>query len=227
MNCEAVAHAANCRVRLLASVVAAEVADKAADCHPLITAVRHDLDHSQDDAFARDRHPRRPGALATPRPAHGEATSRRGPAACAKDTPICVHVRNSGTPGPRGGAQTGPQVMRFGCRRLRHHHNDRSQPDGPRSRRYPVPAAHSGTPRSGRRPRRPPAAPRSTGWPGPENSSASACERPLRRQNPQVTGPGRASPVPAATIGTFRGPYAGESFAAAPPGSSPLPWPSP
>jgi len=32
---------------------------------------------------------------------------------------------------------------------------------------------------------------------------------------PQVTGPGRASPVPAATIDTFRAPYAGESFTAA------------
>jgi hypothetical protein len=29
---------------------------------------------------------------------------------------------------------------------------------------------------------------------------------------PQVAGPGRASPVPAATICTFRAPYAGESF---------------
>jgi hypothetical protein len=44
---------------------------------------------------------------------------------------------------------------------------------------------------------------------------------------PQATGPGRASPVPAVTIDTFRAPYAGESFAAALPGSSPLPWPSP
>ena len=32
---------------------------------------------------------------------------------------------------------------------------------------------------------------------------------------PQVTGPGRASPVPAVTIRTFRAPYAGESLAAA------------
>ena len=32
--------------------------------------------------------------------------------------------------------------------------------------------------------------------------------------NPQVTGPGRASPVPAATLDTFRAPYAGESFSA-------------
>jgi hypothetical protein len=31
---------------------------------------------------------------------------------------------------------------------------------------------------------------------------------------PQVTGPGRASPVPAATVCTFRAPYAGESFGA-------------
>jgi hypothetical protein len=46
-------------------------------------------------------------------------------------------------------------------------------------------------------------------------------------RNPQTAGPGRASPVPAATIGTFRAPYAGESLTAAPPGSSPLPWPSP
>ena len=37
----------------------------------------------------------------------------------------------------------------------------------------------------------------------------------------------RASPVPAATIDTFRPPYAGESLTAALPGSSPLPWPSP
>jgi hypothetical protein len=44
---------------------------------------------------------------------------------------------------------------------------------------------------------------------------------------PQVTGPGRASPVPAATLDAFRAPYAGESFTAALPGSSPLPWPSP
>jgi DDE superfamily endonuclease len=44
---------------------------------------------------------------------------------------------------------------------------------------------------------------------------------------PQVTGPGRASPVPAATIDTFRAPYAGESLTAALPGTSPLPWPSP
>src|SRR6266487_111277 len=44
---------------------------------------------------------------------------------------------------------------------------------------------------------------------------------------PQVTGPGRASPVPAATIDTFRAPYAGEFLTAALPGSSPLPWPSP
>src|SRR6266542_4763157 len=32
---------------------------------------------------------------------------------------------------------------------------------------------------------------------------------------PRVTGPGRASPVPAATIDAFRAPYAGESFTAA------------
>ena len=38
---------------------------------------------------------------------------------------------------------------------------------------------------------------------------------------------GRASPVPAATIRTFRAPYAGKSITAALPGSSPLPWPSP
>ena len=43
----------------------------------------------------------------------------------------------------------------------------------------------------------------------------------------QSAGPGRASPVPAATIRTFRALYAGESFTAALPGSSPLPWPSP
>ena len=35
---------------------------------------------------------------------------------------------------------------------------------------------------------------------------------------PQVTGPGRASPVPAATLDTFRAPYAGESLTAALPG---------
>ncbi len=46
-------------------------------------------------------------------------------------------------------------------------------------------------------------------------------------QTPQPGGPGRASPVPAATICTFRAPYAGGSFTAAPSGSSPLPWPSP
>ncbi len=45
--------------------------------------------------------------------------------------------------------------------------------------------------------------------------------------NPQATGPGRASPVPAATLDAFRAPYAGESFTAALPGSTPLPWPSP
>jgi hypothetical protein len=49
----------------------------------------------------------------------------------------------------------------------------------------------------------------------------------LRQRDPQAAGTGRASPVPAVTIGTFRAPYAGESFAAALPGSSPLPWPSP
>src|SRR5512142_1589338 len=49
----------------------------------------------------------------------------------------------------------------------------------------------------------------------------------LRQQNPQAAGPGRASPVPAATPDTFRAPYAGEFFTAALPGSSPLPWPSP
>jgi hypothetical protein len=44
---------------------------------------------------------------------------------------------------------------------------------------------------------------------------------------PQVTGPEMASPVPAATLDTFRAPYAGESLTAAPPGSLPLPRPSP
>ena len=44
---------------------------------------------------------------------------------------------------------------------------------------------------------------------------------------PQATGPGRASPVPAITIWTFRAPYAGGFLTAAPPGSAPLPWPSP
>jgi hypothetical protein len=33
--------------------------------------------------------------------------------------------------------------------------------------------------------------------------------------DPQAAGPGRASPVPAATLDTFRAPYAGESFTAA------------
>src|SRR5207248_5540178 len=46
-------------------------------------------------------------------------------------------------------------------------------------------------------------------------------------KDPQAAGPGRASPVPAATLDTFRAPYAGESFTAALPGSSPLPRPSP
>ena len=45
--------------------------------------------------------------------------------------------------------------------------------------------------------------------------------------HPQAAGPGRASPVPAVTIDTFRAPYAGEFLAAALPGSAPLPWPSP
>ena len=45
--------------------------------------------------------------------------------------------------------------------------------------------------------------------------------------NSQATGPGRASPVPAATIWTFHAPYAGGSLTAALPGSSPRPWPSP
>ena len=47
------------------------------------------------------------------------------------------------------------------------------------------------------------------------------------KARPHATGPGRVSQVPAATIDTFRAPYAGESFAAALPGSTPLPWPSP
>ena len=46
-------------------------------------------------------------------------------------------------------------------------------------------------------------------------------------RTPQPGGPGRASPVPAVTICTFRAPYAGGSLTAAPSGSSPLPWPSP
>jgi hypothetical protein len=50
---------------------------------------------------------------------------------------------------------------------------------------------------------------------------------PRSGDTPQVTGPGRASPVPAVTIDAFRAPYAGEFLTAAPPGSSPLPWPSP
>src|SRR6201989_35114 len=41
--------------------------------------------------------------------------------------------------------------------------------------------------------------------------------------NPQAAGPGRASPVPAATLDTFRAPYAGEFLTAALPGSTPLP----
>jgi hypothetical protein len=44
---------------------------------------------------------------------------------------------------------------------------------------------------------------------------------------PQAARPGRASPVPAVTLDTFRAPYAGESLTAALPGSTPLPWPSP
>ena len=44
---------------------------------------------------------------------------------------------------------------------------------------------------------------------------------------PQTAGPGRASPVPVATFSTFHAPYAGRSFGAALPGSTPLPWPSP
>jgi len=36
-----------------------------------------------------------------------------------------------------------------------------------------------------------------------------------------------ATPVPAATLDTFRAPYAGEFLTAALPGSTPLPWPSP
>ena len=56
-----------------------------------------------------------------------------------------------------------------------------------------------------------------TGYRTPRSSSG----------NPQAAGPGRASPVPAATVDTFRAPYAGESLTAALPGSSPLPWPSP
>jgi hypothetical protein len=59
-------------------------------------------------------------------------------------------------------------------------------------------------------------------FPGPP---AIGCHAPVTI--PQVTGPGRAFPVPAATIDAFRAPYAGESLTAAPPGSSPLPWPSP
>jgi len=43
----------------------------------------------------------------------------------------------------------------------------------------------------------------------------------------QATGPGRASPVPVVTIWTFHAPYAGGFLAAAVPGSSPRPWPSP
>jgi hypothetical protein len=56
-----------------------------------------------------------------------------------------------------------------------------------------------------------------TGYKTPRSSS----------RNPQAAGPGRASPVPAATLDAFRAPYAGESFTAALPGSTPLPWPSP
>src|SRR3974390_2124662 len=41
---------------------------------------------------------------------------------------------------------------------------------------------------------------------------------------PQATGPGRASPVPAVTLDTFRAPYAGQSLTAALPGTTPLPW---
>jgi hypothetical protein len=53
----------------------------------------------------------------------------------------------------------------------------------------------------------------------------------IRRAAPTTTTadrrPGRASPVPAATVQTFHAPYAGRFFRAALPGSTPLPWPSP
>jgi hypothetical protein len=72
---------------------------------------------------------------------------------------------------------------------------------------------------------RPPPTPtrHATHFPGsPVTGHASS-----RNTYPQVPGPGRASPVPAATFSTFRTPYAEESLRAAPPGSSPLPWPPP
>ena len=50
------------------------------------------------------------------------------------------------------------------------------------------------------------------------------CSRPDFSTGP---GPGRASPVPASTLRAFRSQYPGGFFAAAAPGSSRLPWPSP
>ena len=61
----------------------------------------------------------------------------------------------------------------------------------------------------------------------PLPSSSLVIGRTAPTKTAQSAGPGRASPVPAATIRTFRALYAGESFTAALPGSSPLPWPSP
>jgi hypothetical protein len=61
----------------------------------------------------------------------------------------------------------------------------------------------------------------------PLPGSSRLSDATLRQHHPQAAGPGRASPVPAATLDTFRAPYAGEFLTAAPPGSSPLPWPSP
>src|SRR5262249_50038287 len=67
---------------------------------------------------------------------------------------------------------------------------------------------------------------RPSGWlPLPRSSPVTGRRAPTVFAQP--AGPGRASPVPAVTIRTFRAPYAGESFAAALPGSTPLPWPSP
>ena len=68
--------------------------------------------------------------------------------------------------------------------------------------------------------RRPPGSSPLPGWPGYKTPRSGDT---IRRS----PGPGRASPVPAATMDTFRAPYSGESFTAALPGSSPLPWPPP
>ena len=67
-------------------------------------------------------------------------------------------------------------------------------------------------------------------WPPPTSHPASSWISPLRLI-PFVTvdvghRPDEISPVPSSTFATSRSPYAGGFFAAAYPGSSPLPWPS-